>query len=56
MTREQKKQAVYNAKHSVRSPKSHLLEVLSKLYDAGAMADYKKLGAIIGRLEAWQNS
>ena len=51
-----KKEVVEEVKRSANSPKSQLLDMLTKLEGMGALADVRKLGAIIGRLEAWQNS
>jgi hypothetical protein len=55
MTADQKKK-VQDGKRSVAHAKSELLHIYSKLCDAGATRAADKLGAIIGRLEAWQNS
>jgi hypothetical protein len=51
-----KKEVVDEVKRDANSPKSKLLDMLTKLEGVNAVADARKLGSIIGRLEAWQNS
>jgi hypothetical protein len=51
-----KKEVVDEVKRDANFSKSHLLDLLTKLESANAVADARKLGSIIGRLEAWQNS
>jgi len=51
-----KKEVISEVKQDANSPKSKLLDMLTKLEGVNAVADARKLGSIIGRLEAWQNS
>ena len=51
-----KKEVISEIKRDANFSKSHLLDLLTKLEAANAVADARKLGSIIGRLEAWQNS
>ena len=56
MTASEKRAAIDYAKRSINHPKTQLLDLLRRMEDAGVKSDVRKLGAIIGRLEAWQNS
>lgn len=51
-----KQSAIRHAKSEASAPKSALLRLLSDLERVGAVGEAKRLGSIIGRLEAWQNS
>jgi len=53
-----KKQRATEIKQSedIDEAKTRLLWALSKLEDGGPAQEIMRLGSIIGRLEAWQNS
>jgi hypothetical protein len=53
MTKEQREE-LRHLKSEVNSPKSRLIDILSKLEQISP-SQAKQLGQIIGRLEHWQN-
>lgn len=48
-------ESIRRLKAEANSPKSRLIEIMSRLEEQGAIRESKSLGTIIGQLEAWQN-
>jgi hypothetical protein len=54
--REHRRRQIDYLKSEARAAKSSLLNILTALERMDAQSEARKLSAIIGRLEAWQNT
>lgn len=54
MTSIRKAEAIRRASDEINSKKSHLMQAVDRLFEAGANREAESLNRIIARLEAWQ--